>query len=92
MKRESVQVASRAIALYLILVSVGNMAAVPPVAFAVWHYATLPASSGQDYGLKFYLIDLVSRVCLSIGLFICALWISRLGPKIERFLSPSQAD
>jgi hypothetical protein len=88
-KKELVQIASRAISLYLVFWSLGNLVAVPSILFAVSHYAGQPASTTQDYAHKFYLIDLVGHRAVSVGLFLAAVWTCRCGPKIEAFLSPS---
>jgi hypothetical protein len=49
-KKELVLIASRAISLYLVFWSLGNLANVPSLAFAISHYAGLPASVGPDGG------------------------------------------
>jgi hypothetical protein len=89
-KKDIVLIASRAIALYLVFWSVGNLANVPALMFAVRHYAAQSASAGQDHLHKFYLFQLSSHIVLSVGLFLAAAWTYRCGPQIEAFLSPSE--
>src|SRR5260221_7467338 len=89
-KRELVQIASRAIALYLVFWSLGNLGNVPAILFAISHYAAQPASPAQDYLNRYYLIQMSSQLVVSGGLFIAAVWTYRCGQIIERFLSPSE--
>ena len=89
-KKEVVQIASRAISLYLIFVSLGNLVEIPPLLYAVSHYAAQPVSVAQDYAHQFYLVNFVCRLALSIGLLIAAVWTYRCGPQIQAFLSPSE--
>src|SRR5258708_21004268 len=58
-KKELVLIASRAISLYLVFWSLGNLANVPSLVFAISHYAGQPASAGQDYLYKLQLIQLL---------------------------------
>ena len=89
-QKELVLIASRAISLYLVFWSLGNLANVPALAFAISHYAGLPASAGQDYLYKLQLIQLLSHIVVSTGLFLAAVWTYRCGPKLEAYLSPSE--
>lgn len=89
-KKELVQIASRAISLYLVFWSLGILANVPYLVFATSHYAGKPASAGQDYLYKAQLIQLVSHIVVSAGLFFGAVWTYRCGPKLEAYLSPSE--
>ena len=89
-KKELVQIASRAIALYLVFWSLGNLGNVPAILFAISHYAAQPASPAQDYLNRYYLIQISSQLVVSVALFIAAVWTYRCGPTIERFLSPSE--
>ncbi len=89
-KKEIVLIASRAISLYLVFWSLGNLANVPYLAFATSHYAGLPASAGQDYLYKVELIQLLAHIVLSIGLFLAAVWTYGCGPKLQAYLSPSE--
>jgi len=89
-KKEIVQIASRAIALYLVFWSLGNLGNVPALVFTVWHYAAQPGSSVQNYAYKYYLLQLSSQVVVSIALLVAAVWTYGCGPTIERFLSPSE--
>ena len=83
-KKQVVLVASRAIALYLILWSLGNLGSVPALVFSVTH------EPAQSFVYRYHLVLLSSQVVLSIGLFLAAVWTYRCGPKIEAFLSPSE--
>jgi hypothetical protein len=89
-KKELIQIASRAISLYLIFWSFGNLANVLSLVFAISHYAGLPASVGQDYLYKLQLIQLLSHIVVSAALFLAAVWTYRCGPKLEAYLSPSE--
>jgi hypothetical protein len=89
-KKELVLIASRAISLYLVFWSLGNLANVPSLVFAISHYAAQPASAGQDYAYKLQLIQLVSHIVVSSGLFLAAVWTYRCGPQLEAYLSPSE--
>lgn len=89
-KKELVLLASRAISLYLIFWSLGNLGNVPSLVFATSDYAGLPASAGQDYLYKLQLIQLLSHIVMSTALFLAAVWTYRCGPKLEAYLSPSE--
>ena len=89
-RKELVQIASRAIALYLVFWSLGNLGSIPALVFNFWHYAAQPKTSAQDYLYQYYLLQLSSHIVVSIGLFVAAVWTYRCGPTIERFLSPSE--
>jgi hypothetical protein len=89
-KKQLVLIASRAIALYLIFWGLGNLANVPVLVFAIFHYARLPGSAGADYLYSYHAIQLSSHAVLSIGLLLAAVWTYRCGPTIERFLSPPE--
>ena len=89
-KKALVLIASRAIALYLVFWSLGNLATVPPLIFAISHYTGQPASPAQDYLYTYHLIQLSTQIVISAALFLAAVWTYRCGPKIEAFLSPSE--
>ena len=89
-KKELVLIASRAISLYLVFWSLGNLGNIPALVFAISHYAGQPASAGQDYLYKLQLIQLLSHIVVSTGLFLAAVWTYRCGPKLEAYLSPSE--
>ena len=84
-KKELVQIASRAIALYLVFWSFGNLGNVPALVFAISHYAAQPASPAQDYLNRYYLIQISSQLVVSVALFIAAVWTYRCGPKLSVF-------
>jgi hypothetical protein len=86
-KKELVLIASRAIALYLVFWSLGNLGNIPALLFAISHHARQPVSAGQDFLYNYYLVQLSSHAVVSIGLFLAAVWTYRCGPKIEAFLS-----
>ena len=88
-KEELVRLASRAIALYLIFWSLGNLGNVPALIYATSHFAQQPPSAGQSYLYDYYLVQLSSQVVVSIGLFLASVWVYRCGPKVAAFLSPS---
>ena len=89
-KKEVVQIASRAIALYLVFWSLGQLTSVPALAFAISHYGGQGVSAGNAYSRNYYVIQLSSHFVMSIGLFLAAVWVYRCGPQIEAFLSPSE--
>jgi len=89
-KEELVRLASRAIALYLIFWSFGNLGNIPALVYATSHFAHQPPSTGQSYLYAFYQVQLFSQVAVSIGLFLASVWVYRCGPKIAAFLSPSE--
>ena len=88
-KKQLVQIASRAIALYLVFWSLGNLANLPAVLFSLLH-AKAGVSAGQDYLHKYYVVLLWSHIGTSVALFLAAVWVYRCGPQIEAFLSPSE--
>ena len=90
-KKQIVLIASRAISLYLVFWSLGNLANVPSLLFAISNYAG-SVSSGQNFLYKLHLIQLLDQLGLSVGLFLAAVWTYRCGPKIEAFLSPSEIE
>jgi hypothetical protein len=88
-KKELVQIASHAIALYLVFWSLGNLGNVPALVFAISRYGK-GVSAGQDFQHNYYVVQLASHIVLSISLFLAAVWVYRCGPRIEAFLSPSE--
>jgi len=89
-KKELVQLASRALALNLVIWSVASFVYVPAPLFAMLHYRNIPSRMpAQDYVYTHDFITLFTRLILAAGLFIAAVWFYRCGPTIEAFLSPS---
>jgi hypothetical protein len=89
-KKEVVQIASRAIALYLVFWSFWQLASAPALAFAISHYGGQGVSAGKDYLRNYHVIQLSSHIVVSIGLFLAAVWVYRCGPQVEAFLSPPE--
>jgi hypothetical protein len=89
-KKEVVQIASRAIALYLVFWSLGQLTNVPALAFAISHYGGQGVSAANSYSRNYYVIQLYSHIVMSIGLLLAAVWVYRCGPQIEAFLAPAE--
>ena len=64
---------------------------IPVYSFSLSHYARLrQTSAGQEYLYRYYFILVASHVFMTAAMFIAAIWISKCGPTIEAFLSPSE--
>jgi hypothetical protein len=90
-KKGFVQIASRALALNMVMWSVAELALVPARVFSVAHYLNFQGRSpSQEYFLRDEIIWLLSHVVLSAAIFIASVWVYRCGPSVEAFLSPSE--
>lgn len=90
-KKALLQLASRAIALNLVFVSLGWLASVPMLAFATARHTTMRSSSSyENYLYSYDLISLITHLALSGLLFVGAVWVYRCGPTVQAFLSPSE--
>lgn len=90
-KRECIQIVSRAVALILVFWSLLWFAMIPAHFHSLFHYrAIFPRTAQQDYIYTNDLIVLLAYIANSGGLFIAAIWVSRCGPTIQKFLSPSE--
>ena len=90
-RKALVQLASRALALNLVIWAVGGLAYIPSPFFSLLHHRAIEGRTAyQDYLYTSDFIAVMSRLVLSTGLFIAAVWFYRCGPKIETFLSPSE--
>jgi hypothetical protein len=90
-KKALIQLASRALAMNLAIWSVVDLAYMPAYVFAIAHHATAKnASAWENYMYHYDFILLVTRIVLSAGLFVAAVWIYRCGPEIENFLTPEE--
>jgi hypothetical protein len=90
-KRVLVQLASRALALNLLLWSIYSFMYIPVYSFSLSHYARLTATSAsQEYLYRYYFILVVSHVFMTTAIFLAAIWIYKCGPTIESFLSPAE--
>jgi hypothetical protein len=90
-RKQLVQLASRALSLYLIFWAVGNLVNLPPLVYAISYYAIQPTTANRDFLYKFHVTQFLSHVVLSLGLLFAAVWTYRCGPKIETFLSPPES-
>jgi hypothetical protein len=90
-KRVLVQLASRTLALNLLLWSIYTFMYIPVYSFSLSHYARLtPKSASQEYLHRYYFILVMSHLFMSGAVFLAAIWIYKCGPTIERFLSPAE--
>jgi hypothetical protein len=90
-KKGFVQIASRALALNLVIWSVVELVYIPGHVFSIAHYVNIQGRSpSQEYFLWSDIIVLLSRVVLCAALFLASVWVYRCGPSIEAFLSPSE--
>jgi len=90
-RKAFIQIASRAVALNLVMTSLVWLTVIPVRMHAVLHYRSIvPRTPAQDFLYTNDFLLLVSYIVISGGLFIAAIWLYRCGPKIEAFLSPSE--
>ena len=90
-KKALLQLASRAIALNLVFVSLGWFASVPMLAFSTGHHAIMRSSSAyENYLYSYDLISLITHLAVSGVIFVGAVWVYRCGPTVQAFLSPSE--
>lgn len=90
-RKAFIQIASRAIALNLVVSSLAWFALIPVRVHAFLHYRNaLPRTPSQDFVYTSDFLLLLAYIAISGGLFIAAVWIYRCGPRIEAFLSPSE--
>jgi len=92
-KKELVLIASRAISLYLVFLvlsaTLGNHTLPSVCHFAL--FQAQPSSPGQDYVYKFHLIQFISQIVVSTGLFPRRrVDLIDADLQIEAFLSPSE--
>ena len=86
-----VQIASRALALNLVVWSAATLVYLLPEAFSIFHYLNMQnRTEGQNYSYKYYMILIASRLILSAGLFVASVWIYKCGPDVHRFLAPTE--
>jgi hypothetical protein len=89
--KATIQIASRAIALNLLLWSITVFAYVPGYSFSLSHYARVAAKSeSQLYLYRYYCVMLASHLFICVLLFCLAIWLYRCAPVVEAFLSPSE--
>lgn len=89
-RKALVQLASKALALNLVIWAVAGLVYVPAIFVSVLHYRNMGVPAPQvKYFYTYYLIQLSSHLVLSGGLFIASVWVYRCGASIEGFLSPS---
>lgn len=89
--KQFIQIASRAVALNLLMTSLVWLAMVPVRMHAVLHYRDISARTpSQDFAYTNDFILLITYIGISTGLFLGSVWIYRCGPKIEAFLWPSE--
>jgi len=90
-KKALLQLASRAIALNLVFVSLGWLASVPMLAFSTARHSAMRSSSAyENYLFRYDLISLITHLALSGLIFVGSVWVYRCGPTVEGFLSPSE--
>ena len=90
-KRALVQLASRALALNMLLWSIYSLMYIPVYSFSLSHYARLtPKTAGQEYLYRYYFLLVVSHLFMSVAVFLAAIWIYKCAPTLEAFLSPAE--
>jgi hypothetical protein len=90
-QKECIQLASRAVALVLLVSSLGWFVSVPVHFHSVLHYRSIfPRTPQQDYIYTNDFLLLLTHIAASAVFFVGAVWMSRCGPTIQRFLSPSE--
>ncbi len=90
-KNASIQLASRAVAMILLISSLGWFLTVPVYFHSVLHYRSIfPRTSQQDYIYTNDFLLLLTHIGASAVFFVGSVWVYRCGPTIYRFLSPSE--
>jgi hypothetical protein len=89
--KNTIQLASRAIALYLVFWGFGNLVSVPALIFSALHYYALPGP-GSNYLYKSEIISLTSHLVFAASLLLAATWCYRCTPRIQAFLSAPEED
>jgi len=55
------------------------------------HYARIAVKTAfEEYYFRYYLTLLVTRLTVSVTMFVAAIWIYRCGPTVEKFLAPTE--
>jgi len=90
-RKAFVQLASRALALNLVIWAVAGLVYVPAIFFSVLHYRSMGLGTPlAEYLYNLELIQLMSHLVLSAALFLSSVWVYWCGATIEGFLSPSE--
>ena len=92
-RKELIQIASRAVALNLVVTSLAWFALIPVRVHAFLHYRnTEPRTPSQDFVYTNDFLLLLAYFAISGGLFCAAIWIYRCGPTVERFLGQTEEE
>lgn len=89
-RRESIELASRALALLLAIWALGEASGLPRVAQSFLHYANQEtgSSSAIQYWRHYYLISLGFLLTRIIGFSLMARWLYKGGTDVEELLLP----
>jgi hypothetical protein len=92
-KRDAVVLASRTLALLLLVWTFSEFCALPEHLLSYFHYARYePATAYIDYMRHYYLALLTVNVAKIIGFSVMALWLHDAGPGVAEALLPADAD
>ena len=88
-KKEAVRLASRTLALLLVVWALSDLSYIPTIAFSLSRYRIdTPLTPMQQHNQTYYLVQLALYIIRGAGYFASAVWLYRCGPSVEAFLSP----
>ena len=88
-RRDSLILASRALAIFLLVNAFTALSYLPETFHSFRHYADgIASTSGSEYLRHHYLIALGFAITRIIGYALMASWLFRCGPEIEEWLLP----
>ncbi len=92
-KRDAVVLASRTLALLLLVWTFSEFCSLPELLLSYIHYAHYePATAFVDYMRHYHLALLTVHVAKIIGFSVLAFWLHDAGPGVAEMLLPSEAD
>jgi hypothetical protein len=92
-KRDAVVLASRTLALLMLLWTFSEFCSLPESALSYLHYARYePATARVDYMPHYHLALLAVTVAKIFGFSVMALWLYGAGPGVAETLLPGEAD
>ena len=87
-RKEAVQLASRALALYLACWGLSDMTYLPENIISIRHHYN--SLAGPDYWVEYYGLAIIFRLVRMMALFAGASWLYKGGKQIEKFFFPDE--
>ena len=92
-KRDAFLLASRTLALLLLVWTFSEFCSLPELLLSYIHYARYePTTAYVDYMSHYHLALLTVNVAKIIGFSVMALWLHDAGPGVAEILLPAEAD